>query len=130
MLKLSEIKGEKAFDVLADLTEPIANIAADKKAAELFGVRDLPDGMTIAEFVIHRLKTAVPALMRGHKDDIVTILATLSDVSREEYFESLTLPKVINDFSDLMTDPIFNAFFTTPQSTGKSSGSASENIAE
>ena len=39
MLKLSEIKGEKAFDVLADLTEPIANIAADKKAAELLGLK-------------------------------------------------------------------------------------------
>lgn len=130
MRKLSEIKGEEAFDILAELVEPIANIAADKKAAELFGVRDLPEGMTIAEFVIHRLKTAVPALMRNHKEDIVTVLSALSGVSRDEYFANLTLPTVINDFSDLMTDPIFNAFFTTPQSMGKSSGSASANITE
>ena len=130
MRKLGEIKGEEAFDVLADIMEPIANIASDKQAAELFGVRNLPKGMEVSEYVIHRLKTAVPALMRNHKEDIVTILAALSNVDREEYFSNLSLPSIINDFSDLMTDPIFNAFFTTPQSTEKSSGSASENIAE
>lgn len=130
MRKLSEIKGEEAFDILAELVEPIANIAADKKAAELFGVRNLPEGMTVPEYVAHRLKTAVPALMRNHKEDIVTVLSALSGVSRDEYFANLTLPTVINDFSDLMTDPIFNAFFTTPQSMGKSSGSASANIKE
>ena len=35
-MKLSKIKGERVFDVIADIIDPIANIAEDKVAAALF----------------------------------------------------------------------------------------------
>jgi hypothetical protein len=35
-MRLSEIKGEQALDVLADLLEPIQTIMADDKAKQLF----------------------------------------------------------------------------------------------
>lgn len=130
MLKLSEIKGEQSIDVLADLVDPVANIASDKEAASLFGRKDLPEGMTVKEYVIQRIRTAIPKLIKSHKKDLVKILATLSLMSEEEYLESLTLETVIVDITSLMTDAIFNAFFTTSQSTEESSGSASENTKE
>lgn len=130
MLRLSEIKGERAIDVLADLVDPVANIASDKEAAELFGKKNLPEGMTVREFVIHRLRTAIPKLLKAHKNDLVKILALLSDMSEEDYLAQLTVDSVIIDISKIMTDALFNAFFTMPQSTGISSGSASENIEE
>ena len=130
MKQLSEIKGERAFDVLAELVDPVTNIAQDKTAAELFGRRQLPEGMTVAEYIIKRLRGALPTLLKNHKKDLVKILATLSDMSEKEYTEQLTLDGVLLDLSTLITDPVFNAFFTTPQSTEKSSGSASENTEE
>jgi hypothetical protein len=42
-MKLSKIKGERAFDVIADIIDPIANIAEDKVAAALFQRQKLPD---------------------------------------------------------------------------------------
>lgn len=130
MLKLTDIKGERSFDVLADLVNPVANIAADPDAAELFGRRALPEGMTVKEYVLHRLRKAMPVLLKKHKKDVIKILSLLSDMSEKEYKEQITFEGVLTDMSDLMTDPIFNAFFTTQQSMDESFGSASENTAE
>lgn len=130
MYKLSEIKGEKSFDILAGIIEPVTNIATDKKTAGLFGARPLPEGMTVQEFVVQRVKEAIPALMKNHKRDLITILSLLSDMSEKEYKEQMTLDGVMLDLSSLIADPIFNAFFTLPQSTGGSYGSASENTTE
>ena len=130
MKQLSEIKGERSFDILADLIEPVTNIASDKKCSELFGVKPTPKGMTPLQFILQRAKVAIPTLMKRHKKDLVKILALLSDVSEKEYLEQMTLDSIIIDLSGLMSDPIFNAFFTIPQSTADSSGSASENTEE
>ena len=35
-MKLSAIHGERVFDVIADIIEPIANIAGDEKASAMF----------------------------------------------------------------------------------------------
>lgn len=130
MLKLSEIKGEKSFDILAEIIEPTTNIAADKKSAALFGPRPLPEGMTVQEYVIQRVKEAVPPLMKSHKKDLIAIFATLSEMTEEEYKDQMTLDGVMLDLGALISDPIFNAFFTMSQSTKPSSGSASENTEE
>lgn len=130
MVRMSEIKGERCIDILADLVDPVANIAADKEAAELFGKRDLPEGMTVKEYVIFRLKRAIPALLRSHKADLVKIFSTLSDMTEQEYLDQLTFEGIILDVTSLMTDALFNAFFTSQQSMGIPSGSASENTAE
>lgn len=130
MLKLSELKGEKAFDVLADLSAPIMHIAADKEAAEMFGVKALPKGMTVAAYALQRLRESLPVLLSGHKRDLVMILAILSEQSYDDYAAEMTIPKIINDFSAIVSDPLFNAFFTTQQSIETSSTSALENTAE
>ena len=130
MQQISEIKGEKSFDILAGLIEPVTNIATDKKAAELFGVRPLPKGMTTQQFILQRVKEAIPNLMKRHKKDLIAILALLSDMTEKEYKEQMTLDGVMLDLSQLISDPIFNAFFTMPQSIGTSFVSASENIKE
>ena len=130
MVRMSEIKGERCIDILADLVDPVANIAADKEAAELFGKRTLPEGMTVKDYVIFRLRKAIPALLRSHKADIVKIFSTLSDMTEQEYLEQLTIEGIILDVTALITDSLFNAFFTSQQSTETSSGSASENTEE
>lgn len=128
-MKLSDIKGERTLDVIADLIDPIANIAADKEAAALFKREKLPDGMDAREFVAQKIKRSVPVLLKEHKADIIAILSTIGGTSPEEYASGLSIAKLTTDFVDLFTDGTFSALFTSAQ-TGDSSGSAQANIAD
>ena len=125
-MRLSDIKGDRVFDVIADIIDPIANIASDETASALFKLEKLPDGMTAKEFLLERARKAVPALLKGHKSDIITVLATIEGVSSKEYRASLTLAKLMQDTAELLTDEAFGELFISAQS-GTSSGSAQEN---
>ena len=50
-MRLSDIQGERVFDVIADIIDPIANIAEDNAASALFKREKLPEGMTAKEFM-------------------------------------------------------------------------------
>lgn len=126
-MKLSDIQGERVFDVIADIIDPIANIAEDDAASALFKREKLPDGMTAKEFMTKRARKALPALLKGHKGDIIAILAAIEGVSAENYKGALNLVKLMRDATELLTDDAFTALFISAQS-GKSSGSAQENI--
>ena len=128
-MRLSDIKGDRVFDVIADIIDPIANIASDETASALFKREKLPEGMTAKEFLLERARKAVPALLRGHKSDIITVLATIEGVSADDYRESLTLAKLMQDAAELLTDEAFGDLFISAQS-GTSSGSAQENTME
>ena len=41
-MKLSDIQGDRVFDVIADIIDPIANIAEDEKASAMFRREKLP----------------------------------------------------------------------------------------
>ena len=112
-MRLSEIKGERVFDVIADIIEPACNIAQDKEAAEIFD-RSVkrPDDVTATEFALSRIKGAMPKLMRSHKDDLVAILSSIDGVSAEEYLESLTMPKLIHGVYEILTDEDLLAFLS------------------
>ena len=128
-MRLSDIKGDRVFDVIADIIDPIANIASDETASALFKREKLPEGMTAKAFLLERARKAVPALLKGHKGDIITVLATIEGVSSDDYRESLTLAKLMQDAAELLTDEAFSELFISAQS-GISSGSAQENIGE
>ena len=125
-MRLSDIKGDRVFDVIADIIDPIANIASDETASALFKREKLPEGMTAKEFVTQRARKALPALLKGHKGDIIAILASIEGVSAESYKGALNLVKLMRDATELLTDEAFGALFLSAQS-GKSSGSAQEN---
>lgn len=125
-MRLSDIKGDRVFDVIADIIDPIANIASDEIASALFKREKLPEGMNAKEFLLERARKAVPALLKGHKSDIIAVLATIEGVSSKEYRASLTLAKLMQDTAELLTDEAFGELFISAQS-GTSSGSAQEN---
>ena len=125
-MKLSDIQGERVFDVIADIIDPIANIAEDDTASALFKREKLPEGMTAKAFMTQRARKALPALLKGHKGDIIDILAAIEGVSAESYKGALNLVKLMRDATELLTDEAFGALFLSAQS-GNSSGSAQEN---
>ena len=128
-MRLSDIKGDRVFDVIADIIDPIANIASDETASALFKREKLPEGMTAKSFLLERARKAIPALLKCHKRDIITVLATIEGVSADDYRESLTLAKLMQDAAELLTDDAFGELFISAQS-GTSSGSAQENTEE
>lgn len=124
-MRLSDIQGERVFDVIADIIDPIANIAEDDEASALFKREKLPEGMTAKQFATQRARKALPALLKGHKGDIITILASIEGVSAESYKGALNLVKLMRDATELLTDEAFGVLFTSAQSK-TSSGSAQE----
>lgn len=130
-MKLSDVKGERTLDVIAEIIEPIANIAEDDVATEIFSRKKLPDGMTAKQFALRRIKKSIPALIRNHKDDLITILCTIEGTNIKAYKDSLNLAKLSKDVIDLLTDEEFMALFTSAQTDSEdSSGSVSGNIEE
>lgn len=115
-MKLSDVKGDRTLDVIADLIEPIANIAQDKEVSEMFERKAVPEGMEAREFFAARMRKGMPALLKGHKDDVVAILATIEGVSPDEYTKSLNLAKIIKDFMELVTDEAFIGFLSSSMS--------------
>ena len=82
-MKLSDIKGERAIEVIADLIEPIANIASDKECADLFSVKPV-NGENKNVTARKHLVKKVPLLLRTHKRDVIQVIATLDGKSVEE----------------------------------------------
>lgn len=136
-LKLSEIKGERTFDVIAEIIGPVATIAQDEDVAKLFDGSGKPEKMTSWQYFIERIKTAVPVMMRKYRGEICEIMATLNDITTDEYVNGvvnpdydeekageegydvpkykvppLSVPKLFADVMELMSDSEFVSFFS------------------
>ena len=126
-MRLSDIKGDRTLEVIAEIIDPIANIAEDEESSALFKREKLPEGMTAKKFLMNRVRKSLPVLLKDHKADIIAILSAIEGVSAEEYAGSLNLVKLIKDCNDLLTDEVFMELFISAQSEN-SSGSAQESI--
>ena len=108
-MKLSDIKGREAIELLADILEPVMRIFADKDIAEAW------------ESNVTRVEMA-RLILKNHPDEVVTILKAMNDGEEPNVF---TLPiKLI----ELMNDDEMKRLFTSrAQKEGaESSGSVME----
>lgn len=114
-MKLSEIKGEQALDVLADLLEPVAEIMSDKKVSTYFQTGS-------------KLK-AVKTAIKEHKKAVIEILAVMDGEDPETYQPKvITLPmRFIEFFND---EDFVSLFPSQTQNIETSSGSATESTGE
>lgn len=126
-MRLSDIKGDRTLEVIAEIIDPIANIAEDEAASAMFKREKLPEGMTANKFLLKRARKSLPVLLKGHKADIIAILSAIEGVSAEEYAGALNLVKLVKDCADLLTDEAFMELFISAQSENNS-GSARESI--
>ena len=129
-MKLSDVKGERVFEVLADIIDPIANIAEDEQAAALFKKAKLPEGTTPGKFLLERARKAVPPLLRGHKNDIIAILAAIEGVEPETYKGTLNMFRLFKDCTARLSDEACSELFISAQRTGDTSGAAQETTTE
>lgn len=115
-MKISEIKGERALDVLSELIEPVAEIMADNEIKEAYESKNAAKAISVA--------------IKRHKKAIITVMAAVDGVPADNYEVNLfTLPfKLL----ELLNDPAIAEFFTSQGQMGdaKSSGSVLENTKE
>lgn len=101
-MKLSEIKGDRALEVIADIMEPLSNLISDPETKNaLKGSSKKP--------VIKIL----PKIIKTHKNDIYKMLSVLDGVSVKEYAENSNMMKIIQDFTDVVMDDSIQALFTS-----------------
>lgn len=114
-MKLSDIKGEKALDMVADLIEPISEIMADEKVKKIYSGQPK---LKLAQYII-----------KNHKKSIIEILAILNEEKPEEYVKKITLTTLPIIIIDLLNDEeLLNLFSSQSQITEEtSSGSAMGN---
>lgn len=109
-MKLTEIKGEKAIEMIADLIDPIAKIANDDK------FRKLLEANKTAE--------AAKILLKEHSKEVLVCMAVLHDEDPETYQPNLvTLPAMLLEL--LNTPELVELFYSG--GTVTSSGSPTEN---
>lgn len=101
-MKLSDIKDEKALDLLADIIEPAIEIMSDNEIRNAY-----EDKSSIPKIV--------KILIKKHKKSIIEILAVLDGVPVEEYhINVLTLPtKLI----EILSDDVLMDFFSSQAQT-------------
>lgn len=129
-MKLSDIKGDRVLDVIADIIDPIANMVQDEDVAAMFKREAVPDGMEARDFFAKRMRKGLPVLLKSHKTDIIAVMAAIEGVTPEQYAASLDFPKLFTDVMELVTDGAFLNFLSS-QETGKGAdahGSASESF--
>lgn len=115
MRKLSEIKGEDALDVLADVLEPVSVIEQDEQFVK-----------AVREKEFSKIEM-VRYLLKNHKSEILKTMAIIDGKDVENYSPSIIeLPVML---LDLLNDPDLLSLFTS-QDTVTSSGSVTENTEE
>ena len=112
-MRLSELKGERAVEIIADLIEPITNIALDQKNLKLLRPKK-KEGETDREAAVRDFKIKIPNLLKTHKADVVSILCTLNEVKPED----LSLAEIMKGIIDLTQDRDFMNLFLSAVNSG------------
>lgn len=117
-MKLSDFKGEKALDILADLIVPASEVFGDKEVLNAF-----QSGKRL---------NAVKLAIKNHKTAVIEILAVLEGETPEEYAEKITIFTLPLKLLQILNDPELLQAFSLQGQAGDatSSGSASETIEE
>ena len=119
-MKLSEIKGERSIDVIAEVLEQVSKIAQDEEALKFFTEKPKVDEKGnfiehIEKFVMKRIGEKLPYLLKNHKTELYTIFAVMENVGLKEYIETVTVSKIIKSIADLFTDESITSLFTSVQ---------------
>ena len=107
-MKLGELKGERAIEVIADLIAPITNIAEDQANLQLFRTARQGDETD------REIKEKIPNLLKTHKKDVLDILSAVNGADPDE----LSMLDIMKGAIELVNDPDFLSLFISAVSQG------------
>lgn len=136
-MKLSEVKGERAADVIADIIPIVYSLSVDKDVAPLFAkpnIPPVPKGVDPEKhfkkysdkIVKDRVTKYMPHLLKKYKHEIYMLIATINGIEYAEYTENIHPIKLFADMCEVVNDPAIIGLFPSAQNTD-SSTSAQEN---
>lgn len=96
MRKLSEIKGEEALDVLAEILVPIVNIWGDEEVRKGYETN---------------VAKAVSIAIKNHRNEIIGIFATIDGKTYEEELERINLVSLPADIITVLNEPAIQDLF-------------------
>lgn len=102
-MKLSEIKGEQALDVIASIIEPSIEIMTDTEFRDLIRVRNIPKAVSVA--------------IANHKRAVLDIMARLDGADPAMYEPSLV--SIPAKLLDILNDPELMSLFTPSDQTAE-----------
>lgn len=116
-MNLSQYENEDALDLLADMMEPMGIIMGDQTF-----VKKWQSGKPIMY--------ALSYAMKAHKEAIIQLIAAIHREDPKKY--RFTIPSLLQDLTELVSDPVFQTFFPMQGQTDSSttSGSATASIVE
>lgn len=117
-MKLAEIKGDRAVEVLAGLIAPVTKLSEDKEVRSLFsveGIKPNEDGTVdeakVAKKIQSNFKVKLPKLIKFHKTELFTILALLNNRTYADYSKNVSLMDLIMNVNELLDDADVKALF-------------------
>lgn len=112
-MKLSQLTTERAADVLCELTPYIANITGDKALLDELANKFDSKGKSAAElytFAANKYAALVPILLKEHRNDVFSVLATLNERSADEIAKQNVM-ETMKQVRDLFQDKDLLDFF-------------------
>lgn len=97
MRKLSEVKGEEALDVLADILEPIVTIINDEEVKSGFETN---------------VAKSVSVALKKYKTEILQIFASINGKSVEETCEEIDILSLPSYIVEILNEPEIQRLFT------------------
>lgn len=107
-MKLSEIKGEKAIEVIAELIDPVAEIASDENLKALFNIRP-ETGESPTDAAMRVLKKSTPELLKNHKKEVIKMLAVLEGKDPDK----MSLSEIVKGLLEMASDHAFVQLFSS-----------------
>jgi hypothetical protein len=97
MRKLSEVKGEEALDVLAEILEPIVTIINDEEVKAGFETN---------------VAKSVSVALKKYKTEILQIFASINGKSVEETCEEIDILSLPSYIVEILNEPEIQRLFT------------------
>lgn len=97
MRKLSEVKGEEALDVLADILEPIVTIINDEEVKAGFETN---------------VAKSVSVALKKYKTEILQIFASINGKSVEETCKEIDILSLPSYIVEILNEPEIQRLFT------------------
>lgn len=97
-MKLSDIKGERALDVMADAMELAGDMMDDGSFGEF--AEAVKEAQGDKQRLLAFLCRVLPKTIRAHKRKVISIMAAIQGVDAEEYAKS---GDVVSDVIELLT---------------------------
>ena len=96
MRKFSDVKGEEALDVLAEIIVPITALANDEEVRK---------GMEV------NVANCVAIALKKYKTEIIDIITAVNGKSKKETLKELDLLTLPAYFGDILSNPTIQSLF-------------------